>query len=362
MPAFLVIPFADRIGRKLVFLVSLGVTAFLTFSTAFAQTPMQFVLLQMATRTFFVSGAAVAFVMIAEEFPAAQRGWGIGMLGALGACGHGFGAALFALVDHLPYGWRALYAVGVVPLPFLPVFRKRLPETKRFEAYRATLDPSAARSRLFAWIEPLQALALTQPSRAVGVALVASARHRHIFGVSVHGLLHPKRPRLVARSIFDDGDRGRRHRDHRQHRRWAPGRSPGRRFVGFALLGLFPLFVTVFYRGPSWVLPMVWVGFGILLSGGRVIILRAVSTELFPTSHRSAAAGLYTILETAGASLGLLALWVFSERQGDFARIIPYLSGVGMPRRGHSIDVPGNPTARARSHQPMSTATFRANL
>jgi MFS family permease len=328
VPAFLVIPFADRIGRRLVFLVALGVTAFATFLTAFAQTPMQFVLLQMATRTFFVSGAAIAFVMIAEEFPAAQRGWGIGMLGALGACGHGLGALLFALVDHLPYGWRALYAVGIVPLVFLPVFWTRLPETKRFEAYRASLDLSVVRSRLFAFIEPLRGLALTHPSRALGVALVAFLPAIGLFSAfqftgyytqNVHGWSPAQYSTMVivggGIGIIGNVVAGR------------LGDRLGRRYVGFVLLGLFPLFVTVFYRGPSWILPVVWVAFVFCSQGGRVM-LRALSTELFPTSHRSAASGLYTILETAGAALGLFLLWFGSEQPGDLARIVPYLSGV----------------------------------
>ena len=45
-------------------------------------------------------------------------------------------------------------------------------------------------------------------------------------------------------------------------------------------------------------------------------------------SHRSAASGLYAILETLGASLGLFVLWLASDKQGDLARIVPYLSGM----------------------------------
>ena len=48
-----------------------------TLLTAFSQTSTQFVICQMITRTFFVAGSAIAFVMVAEEFPAPHRGWGI---------------------------------------------------------------------------------------------------------------------------------------------------------------------------------------------------------------------------------------------------------------------------------------------
>lgn len=132
IPAVMLIPYADRIGRRRVFLISLAGTAMATALTAFTQTPGQFVLCQMLTRTFFVTGSAIAFVFIAEEFPAEHRGWGVGMLGALGSTGHGIAMGLFSQIDNLPYGWRSLYLIGVVPLLLLPYFRKRIPETERF--------------------------------------------------------------------------------------------------------------------------------------------------------------------------------------------------------------------------------------
>lgn len=108
-PAFFLVPYADRIGRRRIFLISLASMGLLTFATALSQTAWQFVLLQMLTRTFFVAGSAVAFVFVSEEFPAHRRGFGIGMLGALAATGHGLGAALFSMVHRLPHGWRDLY-------------------------------------------------------------------------------------------------------------------------------------------------------------------------------------------------------------------------------------------------------------
>ena len=108
-----------------------------TFLTAFAQTPLQFVVVEMAARMFMLAGVAVAVVIIAEEFPSEHRGWGVGMAGALSATGYGLGAALFAAIDVLPYGWRALYAVGVVPLLLLPVLRREIHETSRFAEHHA---------------------------------------------------------------------------------------------------------------------------------------------------------------------------------------------------------------------------------
>ena len=63
-------------------------------------------------------------VVVAEELNASDRGWGIGMLGAIGGLGHGAAAIAFAFVDDLPLGWRALYLIGVIPLVFVKAFTR----------------------------------------------------------------------------------------------------------------------------------------------------------------------------------------------------------------------------------------------
>ena len=60
-------------------------------------------------------------------------------------------------------------------------------------------------------------------------------------------------------------------------------------------------------------------------SGGRVI-LRALATELFPTSQRASAAGLFSVVDTLGAAVGLFALGLLNRDPGDFVLITPVLS------------------------------------
>src|SRR5574338_15346 len=146
IPALLVLPFIDRLGRRRVFLAAvIGMSAG-TLATAFVQSAAQFVAVQMVSRTFLVTASATAFVIVSEELPAARRGWGVGMLGALGAFGFGLGALLFAAIDHLPFGWRFLYAVGVLPLLLLPRFRRDVRETGRFTRARDAAPEPGARA------------------------------------------------------------------------------------------------------------------------------------------------------------------------------------------------------------------------
>lgn len=322
LPAFALIPWADRIGRRRVFLVTLIGTALATLLTAFTQTPAQFVLCQMATRTFFVAGSAIAFVLVSEEFPARHRGWGLGMLGALGATGHGVAMGFFSQIDRLPYGWRSLYAIGVVPLVLLPFFRRRVPETARFgRQQREGVDAVGGYS-----LRPLLDLVGEYPGRALGVALagflpsiglVGAFQFTGYFTQTVHGWS----PGQYAAMVVFGGAVG-------IGGNVVAGRLAdrfGRRAVGLVLLGSFPFWVALFYNGPGWTLPLAWVGFLFGSQGGRVI-LRALATELFPTAQRASATGLYTILEALGGAAGLFLLYLGSTGDGGFVFITTALA------------------------------------
>ncbi len=324
LPAFLVIPLADRIGRRRIFLTAVAMSSLCTFATAFAQSAEQFVVLQMLTRTFVVAGSATALVMVTEELPALHRGWAIGMLGALGVTGHGLGAGLFAAINRLPYGWRSLYAFGVIPLLLLGWFARKVPETRRFTEHRELTAREGASAG--ASVSSLVDLFRESPARALGIALVAflpaiglvsAFQFTGYFTQKAHGWAPGHYSLMVilggAIGIIGNVVAGR------------LGDRIGRRYVGFVLLLLFPLFATAFYRGPGWLLPIVWIAFVFCAQGGRVIH-RALATELFPTAHRGAAAGLFAILETVGAAAGLFLLYAGSHEAGDLAHVIPWLS------------------------------------
>src|SRR5207244_1903784 len=73
VPAFLLLPLADRIGRRGLFLTAVAITSIGTGLTALAQTTAQFTAIQMVTRTFMTVALSLAFVIVTEEFPAEHR-------------------------------------------------------------------------------------------------------------------------------------------------------------------------------------------------------------------------------------------------------------------------------------------------
>jgi MFS family permease len=321
LPALLLVPVADRLGRRRVFLGSVVGVSVLTCATAFSPSPAAFVTLQMATRSFIVVGAAVAIVIVTEEFPAAHRGWAIGMLGALSASGHGLGAILFAQIDWLPGGWRALYALGIAPLVLLPLFRRGVVETRRFTEHAAGARITGT------WMEPLALLAHTFPGRAAAITLAALLvsvgdvvvfQFTGYFALSVHGWSPGQYASMVlvggAFGITGNIVAGR------------LGDRVGRRFVGATFLSLFPAAAWLFYNGPGWTLPIAF-AFVVFCQTAGGMVLRAFSTELFPTSQRGTSAGWVALVQTVGWAIGLALVSVGSRvSDADIPRMASLLA------------------------------------
>jgi predicted MFS family arabinose efflux permease len=99
----------------------------------------------------------------------------------------------------------------------------------------------------------------------------------------------------------------------------------GRRWVGAAFLAVFPLFAILFYNGPAWALPLGFAGFVFCDTAGGVVV-RALSTELFPISHRGTSAGWVTVVLTLGWAAGRARVGGGTSGLGDIARMTSRLS------------------------------------
>ena len=323
--SFLLVPLADRLGRRRLFLVSLLGMSITALATAVVQTPFQYALVQLVARAFLLTTAALAVVIVVEEFPAAHRGWGLGMLVAVSAFGYGVGVGLFAAVDSLPFGWRALYVPGVLTLFLIPFFRRELRETARFESHRAASGGSGG-AGVRGWLAPVLRLARTHPVRAAAVGAaglfgamgsIAVFQYLSPFVQTVHGW----RPWQYSLMVISGGLLG-------MAGNVVGGRLAdrlGRRWVGLAAYGLYPASVAAFYHGPAWALVLAWV-FIVFLGTAGDVVTRALSTELFPTSHRSTAMGWLTLLQTAGWTLGLVLVGSGTAVAGDIGRTVSWMA------------------------------------
>jgi putative MFS transporter len=303
VPGFLFLLVADRVGRRrLLLLTIVGYTIF-TGATAFALDAATFVVFQFFSLMFVSAERTLATVVVAEEIEAEWRGWAIGVLGALSALGGGVALLLFAFVDVLPMGWRALYLLGVVPLVIMAYLRRNLPETERFERYRATRSPLPSLSGL---LTPLGSLVRMYPHRFVAVGAVIflmslSGQPAGFFFpkymLEVHGWEPWQFSALGAvigfLGICATPFFGR------------LGDQLGRKPVSIFFIIVNPLSVIALYSG-TWpfILPLLFLGMR-LSDVGSDTNLSTFTQELFPTSYRSTAAGAWSLVGQLGGSAGL---------------------------------------------------------
>jgi len=325
--AVLLVPLADRLGRRRIFLVAMIGMGIGELLTSLSPTPMVFAALQLVTRAFLLASYALGIVIMLEELPTGQRGAGLAFLFALSGFGYGLAAALYAAIEVIPGGWRTLYVFGGAPLLLLPFFRRALPETRRFAASGAG-NAAFGGGLSTLWLEPVRELMTHSPRRAVLVGLAAALASCGTIGFFQYASFHLEHahgwpPAGYALLIgaggaigVSGGIIGGRLSD-----RW------GRRRV--ALIGYLaaPAGIALFYLGPAWLLIFAWGGALFFMMAGDVV-LRAFFGELFPTSHRSTSLAWMLVVQTVGWAGGLFAIDALSRTADDLPIAIVTVGGV----------------------------------
>jgi MFS family permease len=172
LAALLVAAAADLVGRRRLLLITILGQAIFTLLTAATTNYGQFVGAQFLTRVFGYAEEMLCFVVIAEEVSAGARGWANGTLSAMDYTGAGLASLVFALVNFLPFGWRAIYVIGALPIFLVAYLRRNLPETQRFAAQD---DIQSVSTRGAAALVLLKDMARQYPGRIVTIVIAATA-------------------------------------------------------------------------------------------------------------------------------------------------------------------------------------------
>jgi putative MFS transporter len=300
--ALLIAASADLIGRRRLLLVTIFGQAVFTMLTAFAPGYNSFVAAQVLTRVFGYAEEMLCFVVIAEEITANARGWANSALVAFYFVGAGLAAGLFGAINILPYGWRALYFLGAIPLFLVSFLRRGLPETRRFEQQVKT---SAKVSPVLSLLKDL----VRQYPGRLGVVLCAAAAFG--FATAPATFMAQKylqeaghySPAQVSMLLIPGGLVG-------LGLAIAAGRLSdriGRKPMVAAVVALCGVsFYLFFGAGPHWSLPILWVTafFGYFTCDA---LISGFALEIVPTHYRATVGALRYLIQI-GAGAGALAL------------------------------------------------------
>lgn len=307
-------PLTDRFGRRRLLLTCLAGYSLCGAATASVGAVAALVLAQATARAFQESTLSAAAVIATEEMPAARRGRAQGLLGVANNVGAGLAAFLFGFVRLLPGGWRALFALAALPLVALPFVARRVPESARWLARRATPRLPARRYS--------GRVALTLVVLFLGTTYEVAA-----FGFATYFPMtrYAWSPAQASAMLVVAGGAG-------LPGWWLGGLladTLGRRATAvFFLVGLTVAEITFFLGGES----CLWPGFALMnfCQGGKTIALRAWTTELFPTDIRATTAAWTSAAATAGGMAGFAAVGVLTQTTGALAPALATLAATGL--------------------------------
>jgi MFS family permease len=292
---------ADRRGRRRLAVLGAAIACSFTVLGAFAPDMWSLGATQTIARGMTTAVAVLIVVIAAEELPAGARAYGISVIALSAALGAGMAVWALPLADLGEKGWRIIYALPIVALPFLPYIARRLPETRRFEA--AMLGDTSHRASIAGGRLAL----LCAAGFLVLLFRTPASQLQNEFLRDERGYSGAK---IALFTIFTSTPAG--------LGVFLGGRladSRGRRQVGAFGLVAGSVLIALAFLSHGWEL---WAAtlVGTTVSALTVGPLGVYGPELFTTRARGRANGLVTVAGVVGSVVGLTIAGWFGDRWG----------------------------------------------
>jgi MFS family permease len=287
---------ADRFGRRIMLLITVGVGLALTVVVAASPSYWWFVIIFACGRPLLTATNALAQVIAAELTGSADRAKAVAFITA----GYGVGAGTIAVIHSLAasaLGFRWVFVLALAPLALVPLLRIWIVEPDRFaKAAASTEHPIPV---LGAVAKPYRRRLLVMIALTFAVSVITGPGNSFVF-LYAQNVLH-QRGFVTAAMIVGGGATG---LLGLLAGRWLADHF-GRRPTGALALVSISLVATLAYSGSAAALIVGYVC-GVFAGGVLAPALGALLNELFPTSVRASAAGWFLASGVLGAVVGLV--------------------------------------------------------
>ncbi|KAF0184316.1 MAG: major facilitator transporter [Hyphomonadaceae bacterium] len=322
IPAIFMVFWADKIGRKPVFLWSIIGFSIAAVIASRAQSANALLLGLFLTRLFTMIGELLAIVLIAEAAPPKSRAYMLGILAICGTLGDATAIISYGALGDMKDSWRLLYLLGAIPAVLVIFWRKALKESDAFvaataehKAHHQSMNPFhglKANWKTMAgiclvlflfWIPVSPALSLLSKhlqsdvgwTQAGVSTLQMGAGMMGFVGNSVGGYLSDR----IGRKIVGGG---------------------GILLTGLGLAGVYFFASTPFIAGFYAVALLGWFA--------TLVATRAITTESFATEARATATGTAEIAASSAAFAGNVLVAQLIPLAGNTGNAILWLTPI----------------------------------
>lgn len=173
---------ADRVGRRKLFMVTLSVYSVATALCAFAPNQETLLILRFLTGVGLGGQLPVAVTLVSEYAPAAQRGKMVVLLESFWALGW-LAASLAAYFIIPVYGWSSAFLLGGLPIFYIWLLWKYLPESVRYLLAKGRVDEAKCLVRQMEEAAGLASveLSVAQRSAAMTVGTLSDLWQKRFF-------------------------------------------------------------------------------------------------------------------------------------------------------------------------------------
>jgi MFS transporter, putative metabolite:H+ symporter len=317
IPAILITFFADKFGRKPIFLMSVIGFSIAAIYVSLAKDSTMLLIGLFFTRLFTMIGELLAVVLIAEAAPNNKRGLLLGLLAVFGTMGDAIALLGYGFIGDNPDSWRIMYKFGALPFLLAIIWFFTLKESKAYE--KSKVDH-------FQGIHPIEAL---------------KTHKKPLFIISISLICYwiPMSPALTLISQFLQNDLG-----------WQPAGVTklsiiagivgmvgtiyggklcdiwGRKIVSYISIIMSGIGMLLAYNINSFFGVVCAYGLGLLGYFAFMAASRAIVTESVDTQSRATAVSATEVFSTFGAFFGVHIVGLFADNLIKTNNSLLYLS------------------------------------